>query len=95
MYKRLFQNSSTQNKQIKDRYWSNEAIRALKNKIYDFPEVTRSILLTIFGVHDYFISENRKIGQNTGIYFRLAENRFLGLTTIKKRKRVQKMVLAS
>ena len=74
-----------------DRYWSNEAIRALKNEICDFPGVPRSILVTIFGVHDYFISENRKIGQKRGIYFRLTKNLFLGLKTIKKRRRVQKM----
>ena len=66
-------------------------LEPLKMKFAIFPGYPRSILVTIFSVHDYFISENRKIGQNRGIYFRLTKNRFLGLKTIKKRRRVQKI----
>ena len=47
--------------------------------------------MMIFGVHDYFIRENRKIGQNRGIYFRPVQNRFMGPKRSKKRRCVQKM----
>ena len=90
-FKKTFSKHHTQNKKITVRYWSSEAIRAIKIEICYFPGVLRSILVQYSAFTFDCIRENRKIRQNRGIYFRPVGYRCLGPKTSKKRRCVQKM----